>query len=83
MENLEKIVVLNDEVQAELVDSLLSEAGIPHIMRTYYDAALDGLFQASKGWGHVEAPRNYREEILAIIAGLNQKSSASPSTNEP
>ena len=72
MEKLEKIVVLDDEVQAELVDSLLSDAGIPHIMRTYHDAALDGLFQGAKGWGHVEAPAEYRNQILAIITDLKQ-----------
>ena len=51
MEKLEKIAVLDSEVQAELVDSVLSERGIPHLMRSYHDSALDGLYQARAGWG--------------------------------
>jgi len=67
MEELVKIAVLEDEVQAGLLDSLLRERGIPHLMRSYHDSALDGLFQGSRGWGHVEAPERCREEILAIL----------------
>lgn len=82
MEKSEKIVVLDDEIQAEVVESILSEEAIPHIMRTYHDAALDGLFQGSKGWGHVEAPAEYRDQILAIVASLKQKASSVPPPEE-
>ena len=41
-------------------------------MLSYHDTAYDGLFQGGRGWGHVEAPAEFREEILATIAGLNQ-----------
>jgi hypothetical protein len=78
MDKLEKVVVLDDEVQAEVVDSILSAAGIPHVMRTYHDAALDGLFQASQGWGHVEAPSDYRDQILTIISELKKQPSNPP-----
>ena len=61
MDKLEKIAVLDNEVQAELVDSVLSERDIPHIMRSYYDSALDGIYQAKSGWGHVEAPESFRD----------------------
>jgi hypothetical protein len=37
MERFEKIVMLDNEVQAELVDSVLSARGIPHIMQSYHD----------------------------------------------
>jgi hypothetical protein len=73
MESFEKIVGLDDEVQAEVVDSLLSEQGIPHVMKCYHDTALDGIFQALKGWGHIEAPSERRDEILAIVEGLKGK----------
>lgn len=70
MERFEKIVVLDNEVQAELVGSVLSSRGIPHIMQSYHDSALDGLFQGQRGWGHIEAPQSYRDEILAVIEDL-------------
>jgi hypothetical protein len=74
MANLDKILILDNEVEARLLDSVLSERGIPHMVVSYYDTAYDGLFQAARGWGHLEAPTEYREEILAIHHDL-----ASPS----
>ncbi|MGO8678312.1 MAG: hypothetical protein ACLQVX_20925 [Limisphaerales bacterium] len=70
MEKLEKIVVLDNEVQAELVTSVLSSRNIPHLMQSYHDSALDGLFQGQRGWGHIEAPASYRDEILGVVEDL-------------
>ena len=71
MQEFRKIAVLDNEVQAHLLDSVLSDRGIPHMMRCYYDSAYDGLFQFGKGWGHVEAPDEHREAILEILADLS------------
>ena len=76
MEKLEKIAVLDNEVQAELVDSVLSERGIPHLMRSYYDSALDGIYQTPKGWGHIEAPQSFRDEILSVIEEIKRQASS-------
>ena len=76
MDKLEKIAVLDNEVQAELVDSVLSERNIPHLMRSYHDSALDGIYQARSGWGHVEAPESCRDEILAIIDDIKRQASS-------
>jgi hypothetical protein len=76
MEKLEKIAVLDNEVQAELVDSVLSERGIPHVMRSYHDSAYDGLFQGQGGWGHVEAPADHKEEILGVIEDIRRQASS-------
>ena len=70
----EKAVVLDNEVQAELVDSVLSERDIPHLMRSYHDSAYDGLFQFSAGWGRVEAPLQRRDEILEILDTIRRES---------
>lgn len=67
-----KIIVIDNAIQAQLLDSVLTERGIPHIMHSYYDSAYDGLFQYPKGWGHVEAPKKYRKEILDIFTELPQ-----------
>ena len=76
MDKLEKIAVLDNEVQSELVDSVLTERGIPHLMRSYHDSAYDGLFQGQGGWGHVEAPASFRKDILAVIADIRRQASA-------
>ena len=76
MDKLEKIALLDSEVQAELVDSVLLERGIPHIMQSYHDSAYDGIFQTHGGWGHVEAPAAYKEEILAVIEDIRRQASS-------
>lgn len=73
----EKIAVLDSEVQAELLDGVLSGQDIPHFMQSYHDSAYDGLFQAQRGWGHVAAPAQFRDEILATIENLKRQAEQS------
>lgn len=61
-----KILLFNNEIEAMLLDEILTDKKIPHIIRTYHDSAYDGLWQSSSGWGHIEASEEYREEILQI-----------------
>ncbi len=70
MERFRKILILDNEIQARLLDSILTERDIPHRMKSYHDSAYDGLFQAHQGWGHVEAPDGYAEEIKMIYNDL-------------
>jgi hypothetical protein len=69
-----KILVLNNEVEARLLDAVLSEQEIPHLMRSYHDRAYDGLWQQQQGWGHVEAPDDFEERILSIYDDLHSES---------
>jgi len=82
MDAVEKIVVLDNEVQAELVDLALTKLGIPHLMQSYYDSAYDGLFQGVRGWGHVEAPPSYRDEILNLVAELKKQPPPTPDESQ-
>ena len=70
MESFEKILVLNNEIEAQLLDALLEENQIPHLMRSYHDTAYDGLWQQQQGWGCVEAPERFRDKILGIYRDL-------------
>lgn len=70
MEEFKKILVLDNEIEAQLMDSILMERNIPHRMKSYHDSAYDGIFQVHRGWGHIEAPLNYKEEIIAIRGDL-------------
>jgi hypothetical protein len=82
---IERIAVLRNEVEARLLDAELAEDNIPHVIKSYYDAAFDGVYQFSKGWGHVEAPSEYRDRVLEILANMRQGSSdmEDDSTEDP
>lgn len=69
----EKIALLDNVFQAKLLEGLLKEKNIPHRIRSYYDLAYDGLFQNQKGWGHVEAPLDFRDDILAVLKSVKQE----------
>lgn len=66
MSKTEKILILENEIEARLIDGLLNEKGIPHLIRSYHDSAYDGLWQFHSGWGQLDAPEEYRDEILKI-----------------
>jgi hypothetical protein len=79
MEVFIKIAVLENEIEAGLLHSVLEDQNIPHIMHSYYDTAYDGLFQAQKGWGYVSAPAQYRDEIIRTVSDVRK----SPDTGDP
>jgi hypothetical protein len=72
MDDYVKASILENEDEARLIDSILTERGIPHQMRSYYDTAFDGLYQTQKGWGYVSAPESYEKEIIEIISDLRK-----------
>ena len=72
MEDYTKIAVLENEIEARLLDSVLEERGIPHLLVSYHDTAYDGLYQTQKGWGHISAPVSLGEEIMEILSDLRE-----------
>ncbi len=74
MSNPVKILAIDNEFQAMLLGDILNERNIPHIMRSYHDSAYDGLWQTQSGWGQVDAPEEYRDEILDIFNNMSQES---------
>ena len=66
MEKAVRILVLDNEIEAKLLEEILTEKQIPYLIRSYHDSVYDGLFQVQSGWGHLEAPASFREEILKI-----------------
>lgn len=65
-----KIVALDNALQADLLGKVLTERRIPHRIRSYHDSAYDGLYQAQKGWGRLDAPEEYEAEIKALYEAL-------------
>ena len=72
MIRLKRIATLDNEIQARLLSALLDEEGITHLLRSYHDSAYDGLFQAERGWGHIEADEQSGEQIRQLIAELKE-----------
>ena len=73
MSPYEKIIVLENIVEAQLMESILKEKGMPHRVRSFHDTAYDGLFQLQKGWGEIYAPTELKEEILDILADVRSE----------
>jgi hypothetical protein len=69
-----KVDILESEIEAQLLDSILNERGIPHRIQSYQDTAYNGLFQAQKGWGYVSCPRCWSEEMEAILSEIRKAS---------
>jgi hypothetical protein len=65
-----KVDILENEIEAQLLDSILNERGIPHHIRSYHDTAYDGIYQAQKGWGQISAPASCSEEIEEILSDI-------------
>lgn len=82
MEEIVKVAILENEVEAELLASLLKERDIPHFIGSYHDVVYNGIFQAQKGWGFVNAPVSYKKQILEILSDI-RKNSDNILKNEP
>jgi len=73
-EDYKKVTTLENEIEARLLDSILNERNVPHLIISYYDTAYDGLYQTQKGWGYISAPGAYLEEIREVISYLRKGS---------
>ncbi len=70
-----KIAVLENEVEAELLEAILKEHNIPNFIKSYHDIVFDGVFQIQNGWGHVSGPENFKQRILQILADIRESKS--------
>ena len=61
------VAILDNIIEAQLIESVLNEYGIPHRIRSFHDTAYNGLFQFQLGWGALWAPKSSRAEILEIL----------------
>jgi hypothetical protein len=73
METFEKILVLNNEFEAGLMEEVLTDRKIPHGIVTSDDTALGGIMEMELGWGYLEAPAKYRTEILRFYREITKK----------
>jgi len=67
-----KILMFKNQIEAMLLDEILTEKQIPHLIRSYHDSAYDGLWQLQTGWGHIEAPEEFADEILQTYNHMSE-----------
>ena len=73
MEKYEKILVLNNEFEAERLEEVLLDKGIPHGIVSSDDSILEGINMLENGWGYIEAPEKWRNEITSIYKELTNE----------
>jgi hypothetical protein len=76
VEGYVRVAVLDNEIEAMLLKSILEERGIPHSLESYHDTAYDGLFQAQKGWGAVWVPSARERETSEILEDVRSRAHA-------
>ncbi len=61
------IARIENAIEGQLVDSILTDQEIPHRIRSFHDTAYNGLYQFQKGWGEITAPEEFKDAILDIL----------------
>lgn len=64
---MKKILSLSSEIEAIRIKEILDNHEIPHLIRSFYDSAYDGIFQHQYGWGVLEADESDEERILSLV----------------
>jgi len=72
METFEKILVLNNDLEASLMEEVLTDRKIPFGIVPITDSALGGIIQLENGWGYVEAPSKFKKEITSIYREIEK-----------
>jgi len=73
MEEYEKIVDLSSEFEAELLSEVLEDKKIPFGIVSSADSAMGGIWELENGWGYIEAPPQYKDEIMTIYNEIAKK----------
>ena len=68
----DKILELENEIEAGLLEAVLNGKKIPHRIRRYADPALGGFFQTELGWGCLEAAAEDAAAIQAVYSDLKK-----------
>lgn len=67
-----KILILDNEIEASIMEDILNDREIPHLIQSYHVPGYNGVFQFHQGWGHIEAEEEYKTEIIEIYNDLKQ-----------
>ena len=63
-----RLQVVQSLFEGQRLQALLQAAEIPTMLNSYGDTAMDGLYQAQKGWGEIRVPESRKAEAEKILA---------------
>ncbi len=72
MAKVKLIADLNNATEAELIANILNTEEIPFNIKSNETTAYDGLFTLEHGWGSIEAPEEYEEQIIQILEDFRE-----------
>lgn len=70
MDKFVKVLVIENQFEAQVLESILKDRKIPHFLKSYDDIAYGNLFQFHKCWGQLSAPEQFKKEIIEIVNDL-------------
>jgi hypothetical protein len=73
MSEMIKILTLKNNVEANLIEQILKENGIPFVIKSFHDNVYDGLFQMQYGWGIIESYEENKEKIVSLYDEMTKE----------
>ena len=67
---MKKILSISSEIEAFRIKEILDSNQVPHVIRSFYDSAYDGIFQNQYGWGVLEADESDEARIRDLLKDL-------------
>ncbi|MEG1500478.1 MAG: hypothetical protein RR396_00825 [Clostridiales bacterium] len=69
---MEKIAVLDNEIEGLLLKDILQEAQIPFNIKIISDDVLGNTFQLLKGWAYLYSYGDFAEQIKDLLADIRK-----------
>lgn len=66
------VKVAESAFEADRFRAALEQEGITVLIRSFHDTAYDGIYQAQKGWGYVEVPKNDLDRAERVVEELER-----------
>lgn len=63
---------LENGFEADQFAAVLETEQIPHTIINHHSLAYDGLFQMTRGWGHMEVPAEFGDRALELLRVYRQ-----------
>jgi len=62
-----RLLVVGSQFEADQVQQTLQNAGIGSELQSYHDTAMDGLYQAQKGYGEIRVREQDRQDAERVL----------------
>jgi len=64
---MENVAILQNEPEAMIIEQVLKEEKIPHLVQSYFDGAYGNLFQLGERWGELQCEPEDRQRVLGLL----------------